>query len=53
MPSLEKLFRVLIENRMEALALAPGDLPTLRQGEAEHRVTKTTLDGESIRLLLN
>ncbi len=53
MPSLEKLFRVLIDNRMDALALEPGDLPVLRQGESEHRVTKTTLEGESIRLLLN
>ncbi len=53
MPTLAKLFRVLIDNRMDALVLEPGELPRLRQGETEHRVTKTTLDGESIRLLLN
>ncbi len=53
MPALEKLFRVLIENRMEALVLEPGELPLLRLGDTEHRVTKTKLDGEAIRKLLN
>ncbi len=52
MAAIDALLRALQRHRMDALVLAPGLRPALRQADREHPVTKTALDADAVAQLL-
>jgi len=52
MARLDPLLTAMVQHEMDALALEPGHLPRLINGESFHDVTKTPLDSKAIRVLL-
>ena len=52
MPAIDALLRALARHEMDALVMAPGQRPVLRQADREHPVTKNALDAAAIVQLL-
>ncbi len=52
MASLDRLLRAVVDHRMDALVLEPGQLPKLCQNGNQREVTKTRLDETIIRHLI-
>ncbi len=53
MSALDKLFRLMLEHRGEALVIEPGRVPQLVKDGAEQPAAKTVLDGDLVYRLLS
>jgi Tfp pilus assembly pilus retraction ATPase PilT len=52
MAAIDTLLRAVLRHQMDALVLAPGRQPRLRQADREHPVTKSTLDADKVARLV-